>query len=561
MGRLLNWIFKTDHYSTEAQKDRARLIYGVVLLTFIAYTVYAVAIGDDNTPTYLVRMGLDPLYLVGFIATYMLGFMAIIATRLGRLFFGAWSTLFMLYIGAVLPSLRGDFITASDSLVFAAFILVAALVNGEFGLWVAFPLSFLALAVGQIAHGDVDISDLAFVALLLIGIGGITLLFLRNTYISRVEGVSEVVEERLRLAEITTQVSRRVSRRMNLDEVLNQAVEQIRDSYSDIYHAQIFLIDDLNQDAELAASTGEVGKLLLERKHKLSVGSQSVIGQVALRGQPIIAEAGLTDSVHRRNELLPDTAVEAAFPMRMGDKVIGALDLQSKNASAFSSPGDIPIFQSLADHIAVAIDNARLFEAQASSVQENRRLYLESEANLREIQRLNQQLTKARWENYLNEKQTIKGITLEDNEIIIRSDWTESLVEAAQRRRPISLKTDEGHTVAVPITLRGESIGAIEIGLEEQVLEGDTIQMMQAVAQRLAVTLDNARLFEETQQATIQEQNVSDIVARYQSAGTVDDLLRITVTELSKSLGAHHASIRLSSFGNPAEQTNGAVAQ
>jgi GAF domain-containing protein len=70
--------------------------------------------------------------------------------------------------------------------------------------------------------------------------------------------------------------------------------------------------------------------------------------------------------------------------------------------------------------------------------------------------------------------------------------------------------------------------------------------MVQAVAQRLAVSLDRARLFEEAQETTAQEQRINEIVGKYQSAGTVDDLLRITLTELSETLGAHRAMIRLS---------------
>src|SRR5690606_26051157 len=99
--------------------------------------------------------------------------------------------------------------------------------------------------------------------------------------------------------------------------------------------------------------------------------------------------------------------------------------------------------------------------------------------------------------------------------------------------------------VAVPVVLRGEVIGAIEVEPSEEIEAANTVEMMQAVAQRLAISLDNARLFEEAQAATAQEQRINQIVTRYQSANSVDDLLRITLTELSQTLGAQHGAIRL----------------
>ena len=196
-------------------------------------------------------------------------------------------------------------------------------------------------------------------------------------------------------------MSRRISRRLALNEVLNNAVEQIESEYPAIYHAQIFLVDETRQNAKLVASTGEVGRLLLGRKHSLPVGSLSVIGQVTVQGNPIIARTGAGDGVHRRNEFLPETMVEAAFPLRIGDNIIGALDMQSKSSGAFDDD-DIPTFQSLADHLAIAIDNARLFEETEKRLQENQQLVEQTRRAAADVERLNQQLTGRFWEEYLS---------------------------------------------------------------------------------------------------------------------------------------------------------------
>jgi len=172
---------------------------------------------------------------------------------------------------------------------------------------------------------------------------------------------------------------------------------------------------------------------------------------------------------------------------------------------------------------------------------------LESEANLREIQRLNRQLTSTVWDDYLKEQGSLNGITLKGEEKSEEAEWSEIMVDAGRRQRPITSE-DGNPAIAAPIILRGQVIGVIEVEPGLDVREDDAIEMVQAVASHLAISLDNARLFEEAQEATAQEQHINEIVRQYQSATTVDDLLQITLTELSETLGAKNGMIRL---GNP----------
>jgi putative methionine-R-sulfoxide reductase with GAF domain len=116
---------------------------------------------------------------------------------------------------------------------------------------------------------------------------------------------------------------------LSLNELLPRAVDLIRERFA-FYHVQIFLIDDIGEYAMLAASTGATGQKLLERRHRLAVGSQSVIGRVTATGQPVVARD--TDPVYYRNELLPNTRAELALPITDGEKIIGALDVQSRRS-------------------------------------------------------------------------------------------------------------------------------------------------------------------------------------------------------------------------------------
>lgn len=359
------------------------------------------------------------------------------------------------------------------------------------------------------------------------------------------------------LLQASAEIGQVMTRVLSLDELLPRAVNLIRDRFA-FYHVQVFLLDETKTQARLVASTGEVGEKLLTRKHSLPVGSRSVIGRVTQTGEPAIARDTDSDIVHLRNELLPNTRAELALPIMDGDNIIGALDVQSARPNAFT-PTDIQALQVMSNQLATAILNAQLFERQAKNVQENKRLFLEAETNLREIQRLNQQLTQQAWLDYLRVRSDTIGVTLDQSELIPQADWSETMREAARRRRAI-VSDDDKKVIAMPIMLRGQSLGVVEIEMSDSAQPGDTLDMVQAVTQRLAIALDNARLFEEAQQTTAQEQWINDIVSHYQSASSVNEVLQITLTELSQTLGAKRSSIRLGDFDLDGPRKNGGSA-
>jgi len=119
------------------------------------------------------------------------------------------------------------------------------------------------------------------------------------------------------------------------------------------------------------------------------------------------------------------------------------------------------------------------------------------------------------------------------------------LRQATSARQSMTSERNGQKIITVPMVLDNEVIGAIEVEANETTQESDITEMVNAVAQCLALSLDKARLFEESQEATAREQRINEIVTRYQSVNNVDELLRITLQELSQSLGATHSSIRL----------------
>ena len=181
----------------------------------------------------------------------------------------------------------------------------------------------------------------------------------------------QVSERRARQLETASVIARDIGRTLSLETLLTRAVQLIRERFG-FYHATVFLLDERGEYAEARAATGEAGRVMLRSGHKLRVGSKSVVGQTVARGEPVVVNDVRFNPIHRPNPLLPDTLAEAGFPLRVGDRVIGVLDVQSRQAYAFTNE-DVQVLQLLADQLAVAVENARAYELARRALQDMRR--------------------------------------------------------------------------------------------------------------------------------------------------------------------------------------------
>lgn len=355
----------------------------------------------------------------------------------------------------------------------------------------------------------------------------------------------EAAERRARLNELTTDVMRNIFKRLDLETLLDETVGLIRDRFDEIYHAQVFLMDEAHQVAILKASTGEAGRQLLARKHSLAVGSQSVIGQVTLHGVPVVALSG-EGSVHRHNELLPNTQTELALPLISGDQVIGALDVQSETAHAFTDD-DISVLQALANQIAIAIDNATLFAEQQTTLEENQRLAENARTQVTQIQDLNRRLTRMAWGQHLERYNEIPALTIDFEQDIARPEarWTPGM-QAAIEASDNTLPASDTPTLAVPLTVRGQAVGAMEFELEDGVeLEVEQVTLLQEIASRLSLSLESNRLFEEAQRLAQREAIVNEFGAQLQAVSGIENVLATAAQGLQEVLGAPRVAIRL----------------
>lgn len=174
------------------------------------------------------------------------------------------------------------------------------------------------------------------------------------------------VADRTRQLATAAEVARTATATLQTEELLARAVELIRDRFG-YYQVSIFLVDESGQEAVLREATGEVGARLKASGYRLRIGSGSLIGWVIANQKPRVAMDVSTDAVYLKDEHLPDTRSEAAIPLRVGTRVVGALDVQSRKPNAFQE-ADVQVLQTLADQIAVGVENGRLFSRQSQVV-------------------------------------------------------------------------------------------------------------------------------------------------------------------------------------------------
>ncbi|MBN1179056.1 MAG: GAF domain-containing protein [Anaerolineae bacterium] len=288
-------------------------------------------------------------------------------------------------------------------------------------------------------------------------------------------------------------ISRAASSILSLDELLPQSAELIRDRF-DYYYVGIFLTDDSKRYAALRAGTGDAGQKMIALGHKLRVDNASMIGGCIVNRQPRSNQNVRGSDAWYENPLLPLTASELALPLISRGDVVGAMSIQSTELAAFGEE-DISVLQTIADQLATAIVNARLFE--------------EVQGSLREVETVQRKYLREAWMDYIQKAAWPRAIAYEYDRVSVSPLPPGDLPDAHRAlagRRPVAVTGTDGDangrsTLVAPIVLGGEAIGTFSFEDPDtpRAWTADQIALVETVSNQVAMILNSARLFEETQ--------------------------------------------------------------
>ena len=339
-------------------------------------------------------------------------------------------------------------------------------------------------------------------------------------------------EKRARQFEAIAQVARATATNESLNTLLPRLTSLISAQFG-FYHTGIFLLDTDHQYAVLRATNSEGGKRMLERGHKLQIGQTGMVGFVSAIGTPRIALDVGSDAVFFDNPDLPDTRSEMALPLRVANEIIGVFDAQSIEANAFRDE-DIAVLSTLADQVSIAIQNARTYETMQSL--------------LREAQKVSSTYLQDAW-HILEDEETNIGYRIVGNEItpLARSLTSAQIKKAIQNKQTVS-QNGETATLAVPIRLRDEVIGVVDIRTpDEHTWDEDEVDIAEAVADRLSLALETSLLLKSTQRRADLERITADITAKIGATTQFDSILRTAAEELSRVLGGPEVLVQIQS--------------
>lgn len=337
-------------------------------------------------------------------------------------------------------------------------------------------------------------------------------------------------EKRARQFEAIAQVARATTAAMELQDLLPRLVEVISQQFG-FYHAGIFLLDEEREFAILRAANSEGGRRMLQRGHRLAFGQIGIVGHVAATGTPRIALDVGDDAVFFDNPDLPETRSELALPLRAGSEILGVLDVQSTESNAFQ-PEDVEVLTTLADQVTIAIQNARSFET--------------SQALLREAQKTSGAYLQESWK-VLQSQETHTGYQVMANTLRrLPQPMASPQINRAIASNQTIAETGEKSVLAVPIRLRNDVIGVINVRLpEEHLIDPDDIDITEAVAERLSLAIETALLLKTTRKRAEVERVTSEISGKISSSTQFEAILRTAAEELSRALGGSEVLVQI----------------
>jgi GAF domain-containing protein len=528
-----------------------RMLYAAAILGLPAAISGSITAIRDGQPTRIL------LFAASYVVILVIAFAKRIIPYSARAVL-----LLIIAMGLGLDALRSTGLPGSGRVFLLAFAVIATLLFGTRGGWITLAIgiaSTIAVAIGM-ASGALPITPETMAStditswvtegtvftlltlMLIVAMGALQRGFeaslthesemvteLKEQQAALEARVSERTGELLRQSlqlQAAAEIAKLSAESEDLDVLLKEAAQLIKDRFN-FYHVSVFLIDETGAWAEIAASTGVAGQALIDRRHKLAIGSASIVGWVTANRMPRVTPNVEEDPFYFSNPALPETQSEMAVPLMVGQRLIGALDVQSSRIEAFGE-GDIRVVEAIAGDLAFAIDHARLSQEQ--------------QAQLFELEGDVQDRIRQSWSKF------VRAGTASVIHLGSTGDTEGSFTELTQAaRRGQTVVSDDKREVVVPVRVRGETIATIGA---RKPGEGDTwseedVALIEAVAGQAALAMETARQYADEQRRVAELEVVNRVSQAASQLLRVDSLLRMVGRQIIQVMGQTDVQVAL----------------
>ena len=378
-----------------------------------------------------------------------------------------------------------------------------------------------------------------------------------NTMIAQQRESIASLEKYNRQIETVVDVSHRLTAILDLSDLMRQVVNLIKETFG-YYHVHIYLLE--GETLLTAEGYGQAGAEMKRQGHNIPLNApRSLVARAARKGQIITVENVRDDPDWLPNPLLPDTHSEMAVPVLLGQEIVGVLDVQSEKAGGLSA-ADEDVLRPLADQVAIAVRNARVFA--------------QSQAALYEAQDLQRLYTEEAWEKFSAIRTTTNYEFRQSTAPPLKELATPEASKALRQKQTVNLKvpvaelgfettngkpaggsqlktknqkSDLAVALATPLKLRDEVIGVLGIRDEnpERRWTEDEIALIEAVSEQMSLAIENARLFDETGRRAAREKIIADMTRQVWASDDLEKVMQTAVQQLGTTLNASKVVIRL----------------
>lgn len=381
-----------------------------------------------------------------------------------------------------------------------------------------------------------------------------------------------LIRRRAQQIQTALEIARDTTGLLETQLILKNAVNLVRDRF-DYYHASVFLIDPSQRYAVLQEASGKIGETMKKLGHRLEVGSSSLVGRATAMAKVVVVNDTLSHADYYSNPLLPNTRSEIVLPLKIGKRVLGALDVQSDKINAFS-PEDTHTLEILADQLSIALENANLYIKSQDQIAKQKLLRLLTtaastasdldEAIQKIVTSLHESLDNTRVAIYFTSGiETLRirasaGYQFGDKPADI-VQYSEGLIGmAASQCKPIlnlhmleepSGTADELGTrsaLAVPIMYLDELLGVLSLESYKPLAFDETDQeLMSSLGDSLGVVISNIRLLLQIRNQMELQQKLFEISSKIRQSVDLETILRTTAEEIGDKLGFSEVVVEL----------------